>query len=92
MAKDQVTLFPTVGAWLEGSDGTATSVSFQTIAGEIYMRKGGSTAPDANLNGWKYSVGEGERGLAIADVAAGTGDRIWFRAKAINSSVVVDHA
>ena len=96
MARDQVELSVET-AWEELTNADADVVTFQAIAGDIFIRvTTNDTAPAAGLTGRKYQSGTGESNASVADLAlslGATGNRIWAKAASGSAATVyIDHA
>jgi hypothetical protein len=82
--------------WTQLTDADVTSITFQVMPSGfyVYIKATTDTTAPTDLSGSiKYSPGQGERNVSIADLFPGiTGaDRVWAYARE-NASVMVSHA
>ena len=88
----------TVGSsWTQLTDADVTSITFQNISGwGLFVRvTAGATPPPESDLGILYQPNQGERNVALSDLAPGVtgGNRVYAKFQSIASAVVwVSHA
>lgn len=82
--------------WTQITDADVTSITFQNVSGcALFVQPTvGATPPSANTIGLVYQPYQGERNVALADLAPGlAATRVYARFEAIQSAQVwVSHA
>lgn len=83
------------GTWVLLTDADVTAITFQNVSDfYVYIKATTDTTAPTSLDGAvKYSPGQGERAVAMADLFPGISgaDRLWAYARE-NASVMVSHA
>ena len=94
MAQDQQTVALTDGQWTQLTNADVTSITFQVLRGQAFIRYTTDTTTPTEENGVHYPELTGELDAAIADLTNLTGaDRVWAKpCSADPTTIYVDHA
>jgi hypothetical protein len=91
----QTTVSAAANTWTQITDANVTTITFQNISGDYMLVRAtnGTTAPTALAGALRYNPGQGERNVALTDLAPGVSgaNRVWVFAPS-GAAVVVSHA
>ena len=94
MARTDTVTIPS-DTWTQLTNADATAVTFQVKRGTIHLVvTAGATPPTDFDNAVRYTEGQGEVAIPLADLAPGTADgtRVYVHSNAASADVYVSHA
>lgn len=78
--------------WERLTENEVLAITFQVLRGEVFIARAGAEAPTGDT-GWRYTIGEGERNIAIDEISSAVGGHVWaYGIRHDGSTVLVDHA
>ena len=95
MAQNQQTITCPDGVWTQLTNADATSITFQVLSGEVYVRYTTDTTTPTEAHGVLYQRGEGVTKTTIANLThLASADRAWAKPTGVGAdqaAVYVDH-
>ncbi|MBI1495415.1 hypothetical protein [Halocynthiibacter styelae] len=93
MAREQEPITVQKGQWIELTNSDVSILTFQVLEGEVEILRSAVQPAGAEKRGWLYGAGEGERAVALDEIAATGGARVWALGMSFPDAIVlVDHA
>lgn len=94
MARDQQSIKLTEDTWTQLTNTDVTSITFQVLVGEAFLRYTTDATTPTEANGVRYQEGQGEMNISLSSLTSLTGaDRVWAKPASPKETLIyVDHA